>query len=135
MKRPRSFLHAMACALALLSLSSMALAQGGRGGGGPGGGGPGGGGPGGGGPGGGGPGGGPGGFGGFGGFGGGPGGRGGGTTVSRLLSLAEDSAVWDDIKITDDQLGKVTRLRANINKQSRKFRANIRAQQQAATAS
>jgi hypothetical protein len=131
----------MAYVLAIVSLSSVVYAQGGRGGG-PGGGGPGGGGPGGGGPGGfgGGPGGfggGPGGFGGGpGGFGGGPGGfgggRGGGTNTSRLLTLAEDSAVWDDIKITDEQLGKVTRLRANINKQARKFRENIRTQQQAA---
>src|SRR3954454_22919065 len=100
MKRPRTLLHTMACALALLSLSSVVYGQRG-GGGGPGGGGPGG------------PGG-PGGFGGGpGGFGGGPGGFGGrgGTTTSRLLTLAEDSAVWEDIKITDEQLGKVTRLR------------------------
>jgi hypothetical protein len=122
MKRPRSLLLAMAYVLAIVSLSSVVYAQGGRGGG-PGGGGPGGGGPGG-------FGGGPGGFGGGpGGFGG---GRGGGTNTSRLLTLAEDSAVWDDIKITDEQLGKVTRLRANINKQARKFRENIRTQQQAA---
>src|SRR5258707_15778603 len=105
MKRPRSLLLALAYALAILSLSSVVYAQGGRGGGLGGGGGPGG------------FGGGPGGFGGGpGGFGGGPGGfgggRGGGTNTSRLLTLAEDSAVWDDIKITDEQLGKVTRLRA-----------------------
>ena len=57
------------------------------------------------------------------GFGGGPGGRGGNNdTGSHLLTLAEDPAVWDEIKITDDQLGKVTRLRSSISKSSRAFR-------------
>ena len=77
-------------------------------------------------------GGGPGGFGGGpGGFGGGPGGRGGNNTGSHLLTLTEDPAVWDEIKITDEQLGKVTRLRSSISKSSRAFRNKIRADQQA----
>jgi hypothetical protein len=42
--------------------------------------------------------------------------------------LVEDSAVWDEIKITDDQLGKVTRLRAAVDKQARQSRDAIRAQ-------
>src|SRR5262249_45305811 len=66
---------------------------------------------------------------------GGPGGRGGpggpgGGEVSHLLTLVEDSAVWDEIKITDDQLGKVTRLTRTISKQRRAFRDKIRAEQQ-----
>src|SRR4051794_7353928 len=110
MQRLRTPLFATACALAVLSLTTAAMAQpGGPGGGPPGGfgGGP------------------PGGFGGFGGF----GGRGGGGgSVSHLLTLTEDAAVWDDIKITDEQLGKVTRLRAAVDKQARKARENIRSQ-------
>jgi hypothetical protein len=43
--------------------------------------------------------------------------------------MALDSAVWDEIKISDDQLGKVTRLRASVEKQSRQFRDTIRSQQ------
>jgi hypothetical protein len=83
-----------------------------------------------------------GGFGGPGGFGppggfpggrGGPGGPGGGE-ISHLLTLAQDSAVWDDIKITDTQLGQVTRWSSSINKKRRVFRDQIRAEQQQATA-
>jgi len=108
MKRRRTPLLVTACALAVLSMATATFAQ--RGGGGPGGGGPGG-------------------FGG--GPGGGPGGRGGNNSGSHLLTLAEDAAVWDEIKITDDQLGKVTRLRSTISKSSRAFRNKIRADQQA----
>jgi hypothetical protein len=74
--------------------------------------------------------GGPGGF-GPGGFGrGGPGGPGGGE-VSHLLTLSQDSAVWDDIKIADAQLGQVTRLSSSLNKKRRTFRDQIRTEQQA----
>jgi hypothetical protein len=109
----------------MCAMATVALAQGPPPGGGPGGGG-GRGGPGGGfGP--------PGGF--FGGPGG-PGGRGGpggpgGGEVSHLLTLSQDSAVWDDIKITDAQLGQVTRLSSSLNKKRRAFRDQIRAEQQA----
>jgi hypothetical protein len=55
------------------------------------------------------------------------------------LTLTEDSVVWDEIKITDEQLGKVTRLKTTIVKHSRKVRNEARdqrrAQEQAATAS
>jgi len=140
MNRLRTSWLTVACALAVLSLASVAQAQ--RGGGGPGGGGGPPGGFGGGPPGGfgGGP---PGGFGGFGGFGGGPpgGGRGGppgGSSTSHLLVLTEDSSVWDEIKLLDDQLGKVTRLRASLSKKAREVRNTVReqrsAQEQAATA-
>ena len=67
------------------------------------------------------------GFGGPGGFGGPFGGQG----VSSLLTLAQDSAVWDEIKITDEQLGKVTRIRSSIDKQSRQLRDGMRAQMMA----
>jgi hypothetical protein len=105
-----------------LLFASVALAQppGGPGFGGPGGFGPGPGGPG---------------FGGPGGFGpgfGGPGGPFGNPNVSHLLTLAEDGAVWDEIKITDEQLGKVKRLRPASNKQFRQLREEIRTQQAAA---
>jgi hypothetical protein len=63
----------------------------------------------------------------------GPGGRPGVLNVSNLLTLAEDDAVWNEIKINDEQLGKVKRLRAAINKQFRQLRDEIRAQQQAAS--
>ena len=110
MKRRRTPLLVMACALAVLTMATTAFAQRGGGGGGPGGfgGGP-------------------------GGFGGGPGGRGGNNdTGSHLLTLAEDSAVWDEIKVTDEQLGKITRLKSTISKSSRAFRNKLRAEQQAA---
>src|ERR1700748_1015965 len=98
--------------------------HGGPGWGGPGFGGPGWGGPGFGGPGFGGPGfGGP----GFGGPGG-PGGPFGGQGVSSLLTLAQDSAVWDESKITDERWGKVVRIRTSVDKQSRRLRDEIRAQ-------
>jgi hypothetical protein len=111
----------LACALAVLLLVSNCLAQppGGPGFGGPGFGGPGFGGPGFGGPGFGGPGFGP------------PGGPFGTQNVSNLLTLAEDAGVWEEIKITDEQLGKVKRVRAGVNAQFRKLRDELRAQQQA----
>jgi hypothetical protein len=52
----------------------------------------------------------------------------------HLLTLSEDCAVWDDIKVTDDQLGKIFRLKASINKQSRAFRMTLRDQARARTA-
>jgi hypothetical protein len=61
----------------------------------------------------------------------GPGGPPGSPNVSNLLTLAEDGAVWDEIKIGDEQLGKVKRLRAAITKQFRQLREEIRAQQAA----
>ena len=59
------------------------------------------------------------------------GGAPGGGSESHLLTLSEDSAVWDDIKISDDQLGKVFRLKASIDKQSRAFRITMRDQARA----
>jgi hypothetical protein len=61
----------------------------------------------------------------------GPGGPPGSPNVSSLLTLAEDGAVWDEIKITDEQLGKVKRLRAAITRQFHQVREEIRAQQAA----
>jgi hypothetical protein len=61
----------------------------------------------------------------------GPGGPGGNPNVSSLLTLAEDGAVWDELKIGDEQLGKVKRLRAAVNKQFRQLRDEVRTQQQA----
>jgi hypothetical protein len=103
----------MACALAICAVTAVALAQGPPPGGGFGGGGFG-------------P---PGGF--FGGGRGGPGGPGGfgGGEVSHLLTLTQDSAVWDEIKISDTQLGQVTRLVSTLSKKRRAFRDQIRAQQ------
>jgi hypothetical protein len=88
MKRIRTPVLAAAFALAMLSLATVALAQGS--------------------------------------------GPGGGSEL-HLLTLSQDSAVWDDIKITDDQLGKIFRLKASIDKQSRAFRINIRDQVRAQT--
>src|SRR3984885_12445554 len=59
---------------------------------------------------------------------GGPGGPFGGQGASTLLTLAQDGAVWDEIKITDEQLGKVTRIRSSVDKQSRRMRDEMRAQ-------
>jgi hypothetical protein len=119
MPQSRVLLLATACTLAVLLSSRLASAQpppGGPGFGGPGFGGPGFGGPGFGGP-------------GFGGPGfGGPGGPASGQSASTLLTLAQDGAVWDEIKITDEQLGKVTRIRSSVDKQSRRMRDEIRAQ-------
>lgn len=105
MNRPRSYRLATTCALAVLFLASDAQAQ--RGGPGGFGGGP------------------PGGFGGYfpGGFGG--GGQGG----SPLLSLVTDPVVWDEIKITDAQLGQVTRLENSINQQRSQMFASMRGPQ------
>ncbi len=40
--------------------------------------------------------------------------------------------MWDEIRITDEQLGKVTKLEASVQKASRQARTNIRTMQQAA---
>jgi len=42
--------------------------------------------------------------------------------------LVEDPTVWEEIKITDEQLGKVMRLKARINKSAREVRNNARSQ-------
>ena len=116
---------ATACVLAVLSTASVARAQGfgppGGGFGGP-------------------PGGGFGGPpGGFGGPPGGFGGPGGGETGSHLLTLSLDIAIWDEIKITDEQLGKLTRIKGGLSRQSRQAMDTLRKQrleqdQQAAAA-
>jgi len=111
MKPTRTPWISTAYALALLSLASVALAQGPPGGGG--------------GPPGGGFGGPPGGFGGFGGRGG-PGGT--NSSTSHYLTLAEDPAVWNEIKVTDEQLGKITRLKVLINKKVREVRNQTQTQ-------
>jgi len=94
MNRPRSFLLATACAMAVVLLTSEAQAQ--RGG--PGG---------------------PGGFGGFGGFGGTRGG-------SPLFTLAMDAEMWAELKISDAQLGQMTRLEHMIDQQRSSMFANLR---------